>query len=124
MHTLQYHCQWNPGSMSDSSGKAFYTKFVAFASGFLQLLWSLENNFKRPYLTLEKAQGKNNNLPQQHAPNGIFIRGLADGKRHNDIHTSTLKVSDEYQEVLTGANIDFIISQGDSKFRGNGFGPS
>ena len=109
--------------MSDSSGKAFYTKSVAFASGFLRLLWSLDNNFKRPYLTLEKAQGKNNNLPQQHAPNGICIRGLADGKRYTDI-TSTLKVSDEYQEVLTGANIDFTISRGDSKFWENDFGPS
>ena len=30
-------------SLSDSSGKAFYMSFVAFASGFLQLLWFLQS---------------------------------------------------------------------------------
>ena len=31
---------------------------------------------KSPYFSLEKAQCKNNNLPQRHATNDIFIRGL------------------------------------------------
>ena len=30
---------------------------------------------------------KNNNLLRGHATNGIFIRGLVDGKRYTDIHT-------------------------------------
>ena len=63
---------------------------------------------KSPYLSLEKTQCKNNNLPWQHGPNGIFIIGLADGKRYADIHTSTLRVSYQYQKVLPRANINFI----------------
>ena len=69
---------------------------------------------KSPYLSLEKAQCKNNNLPRRHATNGIFIRGLVDGKRYTDIHTSTLRVSDQYQKVLPRAKIDFRIYRGDS----------
>ena len=64
---------------------------------------------------------KNNNLPRGHATNGIFIRGLVDGKRYTDIHTSTLRVSDQYQKVLPRANINFRISRGDSRFWGNDF---
>ena len=79
---------------------------------------------KIPYLSLEKAQCKNNNLPLRHATNGIFIRGLVEGKRYTDIHTSTLRVSDQYQKVLPRANIDFRIYRGDSIFSGNNFGPS
>ena len=79
---------------------------------------------KSPYLSLEKAQCKNNNLPRRHATNGIFIRGLVDGKRYTDIHTSTLRVSDQYQKVLPRANIDFRIYRGDSIFWGNNFGSS
>ena len=79
---------------------------------------------KSPYLSLEKAQCKNNNLPRRHATNGIFIRGLVDGKRYTDIHTSTLRVSDQYQKVLHRANIDFRISRGDTRFWGNDFEPS
>ena len=79
---------------------------------------------KIPYLSLEKAQCKNNNLPLRHATNGIFIRGLVEGKRYTDIHTSTLRVSDQYQKVLPRANIDFRIYRGDSIFWGNNFGPS
>ena len=44
---------------------------------------------KIPYLSLEKAQCKNNNLPLRHATNGIFIRGLVEGKRYTDIHTQS-----------------------------------
>ena len=40
---LQFSFQGNPESMSDSSGKALNKSFVAFASGFLQLLWSLQS---------------------------------------------------------------------------------
>ena len=79
---------------------------------------------KSPYLSLEKAQCKNNNLPRRHVTNGIFIRGLVDGKRYTDIHTSTLRFSDQYQKVLPRANIDFRISRGDSRFWGNDFEPS
>ena len=106
--------------MSDSSGKAFYTSFVVFASGFLQLLWFLQS-YRSPYISLEKAQFKNNNLPRRHDTNGIFIRGLFDGKRYTDIRTSTLRISDQYQKVLPRANIDFRISRGDSRFWGNDF---
>ena len=53
------------------------------------------NAIKSPYLSLEKTPCKNNNLPQRHATNGIFIRGLVDGKRYTDIHTSTLRFSDQ-----------------------------
>ena len=84
------------------------------SSGFYKVNKSL-------YLSLEKAQYKNNNLPRGHAPNGIFIRGLVDGKRYTDIHTSTLRVSDQYQKVLPRANIDFRISWGNSRFWGNDF---
>ena len=59
-----------------------------------------------------------------YATNGIFIRGLVDGKRYTDIHTSTIRVSDQYQKVLPRANIDFRISSGDSRFWGNDFEPS
>ena len=45
--------------------------------------------------------------------------GLVDGKRYTDTHTIT--VSDQYQKVLPRANINFIISRGDSKFYGNNF---
>ena len=76
---------------------------------------------KSPYISFEKAQCKNNNLPRRHATNGIFIRGLVDGKRYTDIHTSTLRVSDQYQKVLPRANINFRISRGDSRFWGNDF---
>ena len=44
---------------------------------------------KGPYLSLEKAQCKDKNLPRQHPPNRIFIRGLVDFKRYTDIHTLT-----------------------------------
>ena len=67
---------------------------------------------KSPYFSLEKAQCKNNNLRQRHATNDIFIRGLVDGKRCTDIHTSTLRVSDQYQKFVTRANIGFRISRG------------
>ena len=73
--------------------------------------------FTSPYLYLEKAQYKNNNLPRRHAPNGIFIR-------YTDIYTSTLIVSDQYQKVLSGFNIVFRISWGNSIFWGNDFEPS
>ena len=79
---------------------------------------------KSPYLSLEKAQCKNNNLPRRHAPHGIFIRRLVDGKRYTDIYISTHRVSDQYQKVLPRANIDFRISRGDSRFWGNDFEPS
>ena len=109
--------------MLDSSGKAFYTSFLPLlrtfssSSGFYKAIRS-------PYLSLEKTQCKNNNLPRRHATNGIFIRGLVDGKRYTDIHTSTLRFSDQYQKVLPRANIDFRISRGDSRFWGNDFEPS
>ena len=61
---------------------------------------------------------------ERHATNSIFIRGLVDGKRYSDIHTSTLRFSDQYQKVLPRANIDFRISRGDSRFWGNDFEPS
>ena len=79
---------------------------------------------KVPSLSLEKTQCKNNNSPRQHATNGIFIRGLFDGKRYTYIHTLTLRFSDQYQKVLPRANIDFRISRGDSRFWGNDFEPS
>ena len=87
------------------------------SSGFYKAIQS-------PYISLEKTQCKNNNLTRRHATNGIFIRGLVDGKRYNDIHTSTLRFSDQYQKVLPRANIDFRISRGDSIFWGNAFKPS
>ena len=76
---------------------------------------------KSPYLSLEKTQYKNNNLPWRHAPNGIFIRGLVNGNRYTDIHISRLRVSDQYQKVLPRANKDFRISWGDSRFWRNDF---
>ena len=76
---------------------------------------------KSPFLCLEQAQSKNNNL---HALNGIFVGGLVDDKEYTDIHTWTLKVSYQYQKVLPRADIDFRISRGDSKFCGNVFEPS
>ena len=76
---------------------------------------------KSPYFSLEKAQCKNDNLPWQHPPNGIFIRGLADNKRYTNIYTSKLRVSDQYQNILPAANIDFKISWDDSRFWGNDF---
>ena len=39
-----------------------------------------------------------------------------DDMRYTDIHTSTLRFSDQYQKVLPRANIDFRISRGDSRF--------
>ena len=107
---------------SDSSRKAFYTSFVVFAcfsssSGLYKVINS-------PYLSFEKAQYKNNNLPRRHAPNSIFIRGIVDGKRYTDIHTSTIRVSDQYQKVLPRTNIDFSVSRGDSRFWENEFEPS
>ena len=78
---------------------------------------------KSPYLSLEKVLCKNNNLPRRHASNGIFIRGFVDGKRCTDIHTSTLRVSDQYQKVISRANINFRISRGDSRFWENYFEP-
>ena len=74
------------------------------------------SDVKSPYLSLEKTKFKNNNLPRRHATNGIFIRGLVDGKRYTDIHISTLRFSDQYQKALPRANIDFRISRGDSRF--------
>ena len=93
----------------------------------LPLLWAFSSSsafyktINSPYLSLEKAQCKNNNLPRRHATNCIFIRGLADGKKYTDIHTSTLRVTHQYQKVLPRANIDFRISRGDSRFCGNYF---
>ena len=87
------------------------------SSGFYKVI-------KIPYLSLEKAQCKNNNLPQRHATNGIFIRGLVDDNKYTDIHTSTLRVSDQYQKVLPRTNIGFRISPVDSRFWGNDFEPS
>ena len=71
---------------------------------------------KSPYLSFERAQCKNNNWPRRHAPNDIFR--LADGTRDTDIHTSTLRVSDQYHNVL------LWISRGDRRFWGNDFEPS
>ena len=44
--------------------------------------------------------------------------------RNTDIHTSTLRVSDQYEQVLPRANIDFRISPGDSRVWGNDLEPS
>ena len=107
--------------MSDSIGKVFYTSFNAFALSFIQLLWFLQSYYKSLSLSLEKAQCENNNLPPRHATNSIFIRGFVDDKRYTDIHTSGLRVSDQYQKVLPRPNIDFRISRGDNKFWGNDF---
>ena len=79
---------------------------------------------KSSYPSLEKTQCKNNNLPQLHATNGIFIRGLADGKRYTDIRTSTIRFSDQHQKVLPRADINFRIYRGDTRFWGNDFEPS
>ena len=86
-------------------------------SGFHKAIKSL-------YLSLEKAHSKNSNLPRRHATNGVFIRGLVDGNRYTDIHTSTHTVSNQYQKVLPRANADFRISRGDSRFWGNDLEPS
>ena len=86
-------------------------------SGFHKAIKSL-------YLSLEKAHSKNSNLPRRHATNGVFIRGLVDGNRYTDIHTSTHRVSNQYQKVLPRANADFRISRGDSRFWGNDLEPS
>ena len=67
-------------------------------------------------LSLEEAQCKHNNLPRQHAPSGIFTKGLVDGKRYIDIHSSILRVSDQYQKALSKTNIDFRTSGGGSTF--------
>ena len=81
----------------------------------LSLLWAFSSSsgfyeaIKSPHLSLEKSQCKNNNLPWWHATNGIFIRGLVNGKRYIDIYTSTLRVSDQYQKVLLRANINKVI---------------
>ena len=48
---------------------------------------------------------------------------LIDGKGYTDIHPSTLRLSDQYQEVLPRANIDFRNCRGDSWFCGNDFEP-
>ena len=70
----------------------------------LQLLWAFFScsgfykAIKSCYLSLEKAQCKNNNLPRRHATNSIFIRGLIKGNRYTDNHTSTLRVYDQYQK--------------------------
>ena len=91
-------------------------KYVRFQwKGFLyEFFLPLLRAFSSSSLSLEKTQCKNNNLPRRHATNGIFIRGLVDGKRYTDIHTSTLRVSDQYQKVLPRAKIDFRICRGDS----------
>lgn len=74
-------------------------------------------------LSLEEAQYKHNNLPRQHAPNGIFTKRLVHGKRYIDIHSSILRVSDQYQKALSKTNIDFRISRGGSTFWVNDFQP-
>ena len=91
-------------------------KYVRFQwKGFLyEFFLPLLRAFSSSSLSLEETQCKNNNLPRRHATNGIFIRGLVDGKRYTDIHTSTLRVSDQYQKVLPRAKIDFRICRGDS----------
>ena len=76
---------------------------------------------KSPYLSIEKAQYKNNNLPRRHATNGISLEDLLTAR---DIFTSTLRVSGQYQKVLPRANIDFRISWGDKRFCRNDFEPS
>ena len=43
--------------------------------------------------------------------------------RNTDIHTSTLRVFDQYEQVLPRANIDFRISPGDSRVWGNDLEP-
>ena len=80
---------------------------------------SFHKAIKSLYISLEKAHSKNSNIPRRHATNGIFIRGLVDGNRYTDIHTSTHGVSNQYQNVLPRANADFRISRGDSRFWGN-----
>ena len=95
----------------------------------LPLLWAFSSSsyfykvIKNPYLSIEKVQCKNNNLPRRHAVNGIFIRGFVDGKRYTDIHTSALRVSDQYQKVLPRAKINFKISRDDSRIWRNDFEP-
>ena len=42
-------------------------------------------------------------------PEGIFIRGLLDGKRYTYVHTLTLRVSVQYQKVLPRTNIDLEL---------------
>ena len=90
--------------------------FPSFSS-FYKIIESL-------YLSLEKAHCKNNNLPRRHATNVIIIRGYVDDKRYTNFHSSALRVSDQYQNVLPRANIDFRISRVDGRFWGNDFEPS
>ena len=124
MHTLELPLQGNPGSISDSRGKAFYPSFflsflLAFSSSS-----DLYKVIKNLYLSLEKAQCKNNSLPRWHVPNGIFTTRLVDGIRYTDVYTSTLRVSDQHQKVVPRANIHFRISRSDSRFWGNDIEPS
>ena len=105
--------------MSDSNGKALNASFFAFASSFLQLLWSLQSYSKSLSLSLERALCKNSDLSWQHAPNGIFFRGLVDGKGYTDIHSSKFRVFDRYQKGLPRANVNFRIFRSDSRFCGN-----
>ena len=44
---------------------------------------------KSPFLSLEKAQCKNNNLPRRHATNGTFTGGLVDGKKYRYSYFNT-----------------------------------
>ena len=106
MHTLQFPCQRNPGSMSDICGKTFKRVFLPLlrifssSSGLCKVI-------KGPYLSLEKAQCKDKNLPRQHPPNRIFI----DFKRYTDTHTLTFNLlekcpnaelfTDQYGPVIT-----------------------
>ena len=77
---------------------------------------------KSPSLSLKKAHCKNNNLPRRCYY--IFIKGIVEGNEYTDIHILAIRVSDQYQEVLTTANIDFKIFWGDKRFYENDLKPS
>ena len=56
--------------------KGLLFEFCCLCLGFSPAILVFTKLLKVPIPLLEKAQFKNNNLPQQHATNGIFIRGL------------------------------------------------
>lgn len=46
----------------------------------------------------------------------LLLWRLADGKGYTNIYSSTLMLSDQYQEVLPSSNMNFTISLGDNRF--------
>ena len=117
MYTLQRHCQWNPGSMSDSSGRPYIRVLLHLQRTFSSSS-GLYKVIKSPIYLLRKLSVR----ITIHVDNMILMASsLEDLLMARDTLISILQCFWPISKVLPRANIYFRIVPGDARFWGNDF---